>query len=162
MDVFPYLESVFIIRNFDIHGILNVMNNFRLGIVMMMLVWVIFVLNTLAFQYYWYWMYPWFDNPMHFLGGLWLGGTIIWILKTRHTEEGKTVSMCRYAVYIIGGAMIIGVLWELFEFSLDTFITFRVNDIVDTLSDLSMDFLGTTAAYVILVPCKKAVNSYQH
>lgn len=132
-----------------------------LGIVMLALVWLIFILNTLAFEHYWYWIYEWFDIPMHFLGGFWVGGTIIWILGT-FLKRRFASTRGGYLLSVVGLAMVIGLLWELFEFSIDTFITFHMNDIIDTLSDLSMDFLGATVAYVFFSRQKDAATLTPH
>lgn len=45
----------------------------------------IFVLVILIFQvvaehFYWYWRIWWFDMPMHFAGGLWVGLSVLWFV----------------------------------------------------------------------------------
>ncbi len=132
------------------------MKRSHLGVLMTVLIWGILVLNFLAFKFYWYWIYPWFDMPMHFLGGLWLGGMIVWMKWVRWDGE---VSRLKQFVWVILGAMAIGLAWEVFEFSLDTFIIFRVNDVADTLSDLSMDFVGAVVAYLIFLPRRQMLMS---
>ena len=42
------------------------------------LIFVIFFINYLAMTFHWYSSIWWFDMPMHFMGGLWLG--LIFIL----------------------------------------------------------------------------------
>jgi hypothetical protein len=120
-----------------------------LGGLMLVLVWAIFTVNMFALNRYWYWIYPWFDMPMHLLGGFWLGGTTVWLLSGHRAR--MRMPTLSFGI-VIGVAMTIGLLWELFEFSIDTFIMFRLNDIPDTLSDLSMDFLGASAAYILFAP----------
>lgn len=120
-----------------------------LMIFMTVLLWVIFGLHLGALHFFWYWTYWWFDILMHFLGGAWLGGMAILALKRWFPEK----VLQRNIVYVasIGAALLIGGLWEVFEFSLDTFITMRVNDIADTITDFGMDVAGalTTAIYII-------------
>lgn len=106
---------------------------------------------------------------MHFLGGFWVGGMAIWFYlfnsringkfagfgtakklvfywRRRARETGKRpfVFPSRGAniVLYFAAVMAVSLVWELFEFSLDTFVVSRTNDIMDTLSDLFMDALG--------------------
>ena len=112
------------------------------------LLYAILALHLLALYFYWYWMFWWYDILLHFLGGLWLGGTTLWFLQYVRKEP-----IGRAAQYIIPtiAVLIIGLGWELFEFSLDTFIIFRTNDIIDTMSDLGMDVVGSLTASLIMI-----------
>ena len=51
------------------------------------------ILNYLAFKNYWYWRFRWFDQPMHFLGGLALGlfGIIIYLYFFRNKTGTKKI-----------------------------------------------------------------------
>lgn len=114
---------------------------------MAVLIWVILILNLLAFVHHWYWQYEWFDIPMHFLGGFWLSGMLVWLFM-----KGDTIFCARRFPCVAGiilGAFAVGVGWEMFEFGLDTFIMFNMNDVADTLTDLLMDFLGAVTAYFL-------------
>ena len=116
---------------------------------MVILLWLIFALNTAAMQLYWYWTYWWFDIPMHFLGGVWLGGMAILALRRFAPEKAEKRSVV-YAT-AIGAALLIGGLWEIFEFSLDTFVTMRVNDIADTITDFGMDVAGALSIAALII-----------
>jgi len=88
---------------------------------------------------------------MHLLGGVWVGGAAV-LLYARFKKipfEHLSPSAI-YGISIIS-VIIIGIFWELFEFSLDTFIVFQSNDIIDTLSDLAMDIAGAllASAYIM-------------
>ena len=90
----------------------------------------IFFLNAMAMKFFWYYSIWWFDMPMHFLGGVFVGlaSLAFWtkqpILRT------------------ILSILVISILWELFEFSLDAFITYNPHNFLDTLSDVSFDLAG--------------------
>jgi len=104
------------------------------------LIVVIFFLNLLAMKFYWYWSIPWFDMLMHFLGGLFISLVLLWLNYFR----GLLGSFSKKKAILIAilGTLVIGLLWEIFEFSLDTFITEKSWDMADTLSDLFFDLLG--------------------
>ncbi len=115
------------------------------------LLYIIAVLHLLALYFFWYWSYWWTDIPMHFLGGVWVGGMGV-LLYAQYKK--KTIDCMKiatvYSVSIIS-ILIIGLFWELFEFSLDTFIIFQPNDIVDTSSDLAMDIAGALYASIYII-----------
>jgi hypothetical protein len=113
---------------------------------------IIFSSNAVALAYYLYWRIPWLDIPMHFLGGLWVGLSILWLyyesgyihLPKDKRGRGSVLTLA------LAGTFIIGVLWEIFEFSLDTFIVFQeVYNIGDTLLDLFMDEVGALVAAMV-------------
>ncbi len=113
--------------------------------------YVIAALNFLANYFHLYYILWWFDIPMHFLGGFWLGGMAAWFYFFNDRINGKLASSgtARKLVFYFTAVMVVSLAWEIFEFSLDTFIVSRANDIMDTLSDLSMDALGAMAALLI-------------
>jgi len=94
----------------------------------------------------WYWMIPWLDIPMHFLGGLWVA-LIYFYLDKRYF---KTESKIFFYISMISLSAFIGVLWEFFEYLYSTlfpnsiFSLFKLplNLYRDTLGDLFFDILG--------------------
>ena len=101
-----------------------------------------------------YWRYLWFDNPMHFAGGLLIGLIALWgIYESGLIKKGKGAFNKKDA-YIAAflSTMIIGLLWEAFEFSLEQMFVLDNNDLGDTLLDLIMDAAGALfAAYLYIV-----------
>jgi len=83
----------------------------------------------------------WFDMPMHTLGGVFLG-LFFTYLRVRFMGINWNTRSFLYGILFI---FIIGGLWEIFEFNIDTFITFRAQNILDTLSDLCFDIVGGMA-----------------
>ncbi|MFC1720666.1 hypothetical protein ACFL0K_00185 [Patescibacteria group bacterium] len=112
------------------------------------LLYVILTLHLLALYFYWYWMFWWYDILLHFLGGLWLGGTALWFLQ--YVKE-KPMSRFKQYMFPVAMVILIGLGWELFEFSLDTFVIFQTNDIIDTISDLWMDVAGSLTATIFMI-----------
>lgn len=90
-------------------------------------------------RFYWYSSIWYFDMPMHFLGGLWLGLALLWFFKI------KDISL-KSIFYLILGVLLIGVLWEVFEVIIDEIITGNLFNTSDTISDIFFDLAGGTFA----------------
>lgn len=106
-------------------------------------------LNFLAFNYYWYWRIWWFDLLMHFLGGMAVA-VLITSLYYLIVPRGR-LSQLRFLGLVILGTLVVGILWEVFEFGVDAYWSAHVNikslQILqagsrDTLSDLLFDLFG--------------------
>lgn len=108
------------------------------------ILYIIAALNFLADYFHLYYILWWFDILMHFLGGFWVGGMVLWFyffnirINKKFSVSNRTGKLLLYFAAVLA----VSVVWELFEFSLDTFVVSRTNDIMDTLSDLFMDALG--------------------
>lgn len=104
-------------------------------------------LNILAFRFFWYWQWWWFDLFMHSTGGLAIG-----LLVNAFTWRADQVVSWWKPLALAGvSALIIGLGWELFEFSLDR--AARLEVVVksvktlqlgwyDTITDLLAGFIG--------------------
>jgi hypothetical protein len=100
---------------------------------------VVAVLHNVAISLSFYWLFPWFDIMMHFLGGLWSGLFIVWLVIWQ--KNNYDFSLKKYLILGLAGALIIGTIWELFE--LVTKLTFlETNFITDTILDFIMDSIG--------------------
>lgn len=93
-----------------------------------------------------YWLYSWFDMPVHFLGGLWVGLAALWLLLR---FAGDTVSRGRLAALILGSGIAVGAAWEVFEYNIGLAPISHQVYVVDTVLDLSMDLAGALAAFGI-------------
>ncbi len=89
-------------------------------------------LNVLAFQYFWYWRFAWFDILMHGLGGVAIAMFTGAILYTRPLIL-RTYGLVTLSVL---AALVSGVAWEVFEFALDRY------DLTDTTIDLLLAMVG--------------------
>jgi len=105
----------------------------------------IFLLNALATYFFWYWKIPPLDMLMHFAGGFWIGGTVLWAIfygKNRFCRRVSKQSRVRIILAVLSAVLLVGLSWEIFEFALDYFSGRTDYDIIDTASDLSLDMVG--------------------
>jgi VanZ family protein len=106
------------------------------------------IMNGIAMHFSFYWIFPWFDSAMHTFGGF----ALAFIVATfpplyKHISKLSWQHMW----YIIAYVLILGFLWELFEFTLDEFLQVRLQDnIQDTISDLCWDMLGAFIGYLVI------------
>lgn len=101
------------------------------------------VLQTLALTFYLYWVYLWFDIPMHFLGGVTVAlgfYGIRWIAN-------RTPKQFRGLLGTFLFAFMIGMLWELYELLFA--FPLQPGYLADSLLDLVMDILGGVAGFYI-------------
>jgi len=75
-------------------------------------------------------------------------------------RKSSNTTLGNLKVYIISilAVIVIGVLWELFEFSLDTFVVFQTNNVLDTISDLAADVAGALTASILIMNKKYIKN----
>lgn len=116
------------------------MNTKRFPAHLAALVILIAILHIVATTYSWYWRLPPLDMFMHTLGGLWISGVVLWILSRSKSEEESYKKINSVAVIL--GVILIGLLWEGFEFAIDMYTNARGYDVVDGMSDLVMDIIG--------------------
>jgi hypothetical protein len=107
------------------------------------------VVNAFAEHYYWYWLMRWFDMPMHFAGGIWLAGTVLWwrFFSGKFTVSPNAKTIFAWAVL---GAIGVGLIWEVYEAAVSYFTVGHMNDILDTIGDLVLDTMGGAVAAGIL------------
>lgn len=111
------------------------MDRKKLSTYLAFLILFIFAINYVAMKFYWYSAIWYFDMPMHFLGGFWLGLALIWFFSVREFSPKSILK-------IILGALLIGILWELFEILIDKSIAQNPFNILDTISDMCFDLAG--------------------
>jgi hypothetical protein len=103
------------------------------------LIFFIFLINYLAQEFYWYSSIWYFDMPMHFLGGFWLGLVSLYLFPSEDRSW-------KYIFKVFFTVLLIGIGWEIFEILIDKFITFNNFNSLDTLSDLFFDLAGGLSA----------------
>lgn len=102
-----------------------------------------------------YWWLYWFDNVMHFAGGL-VTAISVWIVVSHYTKKRKLRVSPRLAmiVFLVGSVAIVGILWEVYEFLLDVYFPHEYflhqPGIADTMGDLVLDLLGASAVSFFL------------
>jgi uncharacterized membrane protein YjdF len=104
-----------------------------------------FGLNHIGQGLYWDYTTWWFDMVMHFLGGVWVAFFFIWFFSIEnlpflsrplHITDPKLPYLAMFFV------LLIGFLWEVFEFYANNYIGIYPFDIIDTSSDMFFDFFG--------------------
>ncbi len=101
------------------------------------------VVHVIALELYLYWRFPWFDVPMHVLGGLCaaLGYSILPFIGLRKRGRYETL------LWYIGAVLVIGIAWEVFEYAAGISLVREANFILDTVLDLCMDLAGGLIGY---------------
>ncbi len=101
------------------------------------------VVHRLAFQFYLYWEYAWFDIPMHFLGGVVISLLfLVLLLASPSFNRWRSISFGLLFVFVIG------ILWELFEI-VAGISPFEPGFVTDTIIDLCMDLAGGVVGFVV-------------
>ncbi len=111
-----------------------------------------FIIGPFGFYQRW----PWFDIPMHILGGMVI--TYSFILVLRKLDKEIIIKKRIFEIFIIIGLLsFIMISWEFYEFVRRAIIIHAPqNTIEDTLLDLLMGLLGgLTTAITIKVTTKK-------
>lgn len=117
-----------------------------------LLVFGIFIVNTLATIFYWYSSIWWFDMPMHFFGGAWLGlmGLSLcgmpWIQRRKQCK-----SFLEALIFVFFFVFIIAVSWEIFEFVLQKLTGALLANPLDSLSDIMFDLAGGFSAILYAI-----------
>ena len=115
----------------------------------------IFCLFSLVMGSMWdfYDKFVWWDLLMHILSGVILGaiGNLILFEKAKYSRLSTVVRF----LFIVGIASIGGVVWEIYEFTIDSLFNLdtqlaKIYGISDTMWDLIMDFLGGVGIGIII------------
>ncbi len=104
----------------------------------------VFLLHIILFSFGVYQRLPWFDIPMHFLGGLAISYSSV--LFFRYFKEKGFFSINRtflFVLIIVSTVSFVAVLWEFFEFFLHLFVSVSFQpSVADTMKDLFIGMLG--------------------
>jgi branched-subunit amino acid transport protein len=96
---------------------INVLNLKRkLFVRLAVLVFLVFLLNTAGSLFGWYELAFWYDDVMHFLGGIWLGLLVFWVFFNYEVRKNKLKkihhAVLPFIVLVVMGALF----WEGLEF----------------------------------------------
>ncbi|PIP69199.1 hypothetical protein CO033_01090 [Candidatus Nomurabacteria bacterium CG_4_9_14_0_2_um_filter_32_10] len=125
------------------------MDSKKLLIRLILIIFLIFLLNYLAMEFYWYSSIWYLDMPMHFLGGFWLGLIVIYLFFLKD-DVFKSIFKILFFVSSIG----IG--WEIFEIVVNNYVTQNYFNYLDTISDIFFDLSG--GLFAILYFLKNIVS----
>jgi tellurite resistance protein TehA-like permease len=118
---------------------------------MIILALIIFICIANGIADYWhlYFYIWWLDIPMHILGGFWVALTslaIYYAFRGRNENDHSTVFVYALA---IASALLVGLVWEVFEFSVDSIVSEFVTKPADIIKDLIDDLIGGVLAAVL-------------
>jgi len=117
------------------------------------------IINALAGYFHWYWSVWWFDMPMHFAGGFFIGMLSLYIMRRSillAQEKGKYI---RTFFIVLLSTLVMGILWEVFEFLMQGGFSGSLASPVDSLSDICFDLAGGALAIMIYLPQRKNITN---
>lgn len=100
--------------------------------------------HLMALRFELYWTYLWLDVPMHLLGGaaIAFGVMTVW-------PQYAHAPRVRAATAVLGAALLIGVGWEVFEWSIGA--TFAEHaPVLDTAIDLISNMIGAALGMTLI------------
>jgi hypothetical protein len=106
-------------------------------------------LDKLAFRYFLYWKYAWFDVLMHLFGGLAVGLLSSWAyleLKAAAAQIDPHSWRGLFSFNLIF-ALVIGLIWEMFEVFADRLVVFNW---FDSGKDVVVGMIGSLLAGLIV------------
>ncbi len=131
------------------------MKSKHLSFALAALILFIWGVNAFAEEVHLYYLLWWFDIPMHMLGGMWVALTslVVYYHLGFHRHDRSTAFV---VTAMLAATLVIGILWEVFEYSVEHFVKLNDNGVFDTLKDLMDDMIGAVIASVIFI--KKGYN----
>jgi hypothetical protein len=110
--------------------------------VILTLIIFICIVNAIADYWHLYFYIWWLDIPMHILGGLWVALTSLAMYYAFPERNEKDCSSMFVYALAVASALLIGLVWEVFEFSVDSILSSFVTRPADILKDLGDDLIG--------------------
>lgn len=111
--------------------------------------------------YYKFW---WWDALLHGLSGIIIGALGFMLVFILNQEYKVKLSPTFVAFFSFSFAIAIGTVWEIFEFSMDSFfgLNMQKSGLVDTMWDLIFDVVGALIASILgYLYMKKHVNIFK-
>ena len=120
------------------------------------LILAVLVLHISAILLYFYVIFPWYDNMMHFLGGFWIALAAMTFLWNFISSQKNP--WLRF-IFVILCVLLMGIVWEIYEFGVQDWIKITgIASIPDSISDLVFDTLGGIVAFLIINNKTKNLN----
>jgi len=124
------------------------MHKTRLFGTLMGLLIFIAVVHLVATYLKWYWTIPWIDRIPHFSAGLLVGLATLWFVYISGYVKLEKRDQSTLFLLAFGAALVIGLLWEIFEITTGVTSTIYVDYYANTTGDLLMDMSGGVVAYI--------------
>ena len=115
------------------------------------IVFFIFLSQVIAVYWHLYFQYWWLDIPMHIIGGFWIGLfglTVYYASSSTPEKEHSTLFVFALAIAL---TLVVGLVWEIYEFGVDHAVGDTGNSLADTLKDLSDDLIGAVLAGALFI-----------
>jgi hypothetical protein len=121
-----------------------------------LLVFFIWLVNTLANMFHWYSAMWWFDIPMHIMGGMFLALAI----SAAVFKKILPLSVGEALVTVMLFVLIAGIGWEFFEYFVQNIIkgSPQLANIPDSAKDMIMDLVGGLIASTFVLRRLKRYN----
>jgi hypothetical protein len=114
--------------------------------------------NYLGIKYNLYWIYKWFDIPVHMLGGLWVSLFYLYLCE-RYNHIFHNLNFNNLFKNLLLALLVVTISWEIFELVIgsvhldDGFVYWS-----DTISDIINGFIGGILGYLFYNLSKKNFN----
>ena len=117
---------------------------------------VVAVLNYIGNNFYLYWIYKWYDIPMHILGGLWV--SLLSLSVYSYFDKNVSIINYHWRVFriVFLGLLFMIIFWEIFEL-VGGMTSLNDNGYwPDTLGDILNGFIGGMIGYFFFIIRKKS------
>lgn len=111
---------------------------------------VLAVTQVVAVEFYLYWIYPWFDIPMHILGGVFVAFGYAMLPFFRIRVPSRFTKLGTYLLVVL----VVGIAWEVFEYVNGISVLEEKDFFLDTAMDLVFDLLGGAVGYYLVTRIK--------
>lgn len=122
-----------------------------LPLFLVVLIFVIAVVDAMALRYHLFYTLPWFDIPLHLLGGLWVSLFILWYYSIFRNNNARIEERGGMFIFALSGTFAVALAWELFEYTINAYIVLDKYDMIDTFKDLLMGMIGATVGTWIFI-----------
>ena len=118
------------------------------------------ILHYVATVFFFYWTVYEFDSLMHFLGGVWVSLTTLWLYFFSDIFSPSRRRGVNFLIVSLLSIVVIGLFWEVFELLFGITTTSSPEYVYDTTLDLIMDTLGAICAcmYAYIVEIEQNHN----
>ena len=104
--------------------------------------------HILGNLFFLYWKFWWLDIVSHFLGGFWVGGSVLWIYTHFYPFKNNRGEWLQIILLSVVSGFAIGMMWEIFEVLIGSTVLPNENYFSDTIADLIFDSTGAFIAGV--------------
>ena len=120
-----------------------------------------------------YQILPFWDNVVHFTSGVMLGFVAMFFVNVIYKNKQKQNAFFVF-IFVLVFALALGAMWEIFEYTCDSLLDINLqryidpngmayvghSAVVDTMTDIIMDFLGALLSGVICAICSYKYESF--